>query len=225
MGTRKQAFSMDTDPDTREKPLLRGVSHQAAFFATLGAGAVLVAIAAGHGHAAIALVYALSLATMFGVSALYHRPNWPPRARALMRRLDHSAIFLLIAGTYTPFCLLGVDRAQGAWLLGIVWSGAIVGIAQKLIWPNTPRWLSATPYVVLGWVALASIPYATPRMGNDAIALLVAGGVAYTVGAVVYATRRPNPAPLVFGYHEIFHALVIVASVLHFVAVARVVLG
>lgn len=225
----QQPMAMDasayaTSHATR-KPRLRGVSHQAAFFAAVGAGAVLVAIAASRGRAGIALVYALSLSTMFGVSALYHRHNWQPRAYALMRRLDHSAIFLLIAGTYTPFCLLGVDRAQGMWLLAIVWSGAIVGIVQKLVWPDTPRWLSAAPYVALGWVAAAALPYVTPRMSAVVMGLIVAGGVAYTLGALVYATRRPNPTPLVFGYHEIFHALVIVAAVLHFAAVSILILG
>ncbi len=206
------------------KPLLRGSSHQAAFFAALGAGAFLISAAAARGHALIAVVYVVSLMAMYGVSALYHRPAWQPKTKALMRRLDHSAIFLLIAGTYTPFCVLGVDPKQGSVLLLIVWSGAVLGIAQKLLWPHTPRWLTAAPYVVLGWVAVASIPYATPTMGADGIVLLLLGGIAYTIGAVVYALRRPNPSPLVFGYHEIFHALVIVASVLHFIAVTRIVL-
>src|SRR6266702_3727232 len=164
--------------DAREKPLLRGVSHEIAAFAAALGGFALVRAAPSARAAAGAAVYVATLTTLFAVSAVYHRPTWKPRARALLRRFDHSAIFLLIAGTYTPFCLLLGGRA-GLLLLAAAWSGAALGVAQ-----------------------------------------LFAGGLAYTAGAIVYAMRRPDPAPRVFGYHEVFHALVIAAAVCHYAVVA-----
>jgi hemolysin III len=214
---------MTSTSTAAQKPRLRGWSHLVAFVVALVAGSVLVAGAPSLRNSLIALVYVLSLATLYGVSALYHVPTWQPRARALLKRVDHSAIFLLIAGTYTPFCLLGLDEEQGVLLLTIVWGGALAGIGQKVLWPRTPRWVSALPYVVLGWVGFASLPYAQPHMADAGVVLLVAGGVAYTVGAIAYAMKRPNPVPGVFGYHEVFHAFVIVASALHFVAIAQLV--
>jgi hemolysin III len=203
------------------KPRLRGVSHQWAFFVALVAGAVLV-VAAPAGRATFAAaVYALSVVAMFGASALYHRIDWKSvSARRWMRRLDHSMIYLLIAGTYTPFALLVLDGGMARAILITVWSGAVLGIGLKMLWPDTPKWLTAALYVALGWVAVAAFPQLAGELGPVGIGLIAGGGVLYTAGAIVYALRRPDPAPTVFGYHEIFHVLVIAAAVLQYVAVA-----
>lgn len=205
-----------------QKPLLRGVSHEiAAAFAVAGWVALLRS-APGPRAAAAAAVYGLALTAQFAVSALYHRPRWDTRARLVMRRLDHAAIFLLIAGTYTPFCLLLPDGG-GRGLLVAVWSGAVAGMVLSVAWPLAPKWLMAALTVGLGWIIVPLLPTLHGAIGARGLWLLAGGGVAYTVGAVVYATRRPDPFPRVFGYHEVFHALVILAAVLHYVAVAGVV--
>jgi hemolysin III len=203
------------------KPRLRGVSHQWAFFVALVAGIVLV-IAAPSGRATLAAaIYAVSVAAMFGASALYHRIDWKSlSARRWMRRLDHSMIYLLIAGTYTPFALLVLDGGLARAVLIAVWGGALLGIGLKMLWPDTPKWLTAAVYVTLGWVAIIAFPQLASELGPVGIGLVAAGGILYTAGAVVYALRRPDPYPAVFGYHEIFHVLVIAAAVLQFVAVA-----
>jgi len=202
-----------------EKPLLRGVSHEIAAAAALFAW-VGLAVVAGPGRArAAAHVYGASLFSLFFVSALYHRPTWKARARLLMRRLDHSAIFLLIAGTYTPFCLL-LPPATGIPLLAIVWGGAAVGVLQSILWVRAPKPLVAAVYVLLGWAVVPVVPALRAALGGGAIALLMAGGASYTVGALVYAARRPDPFPRVFGYHEVFHALVIAAAACHFAVAA-----
>jgi hemolysin III len=203
------------------KPRLRGVSHQWAFFVALVAGAALV-IAAPSGRATLAAtIYAISVVAMFGASALYHRIEWKSiAARRWMRRLDHSMIYVLIAGTYTPFALLVLHGGLARAILITVWSGAAIGIALKMLWPDTPKWLTAAVYVALGWVAVAAFPQLAGELGVAGMALLAGGGVLYTAGAMVYALRRPDPAPAVFGYHEIFHVLVIAAAVLQYVAVA-----
>ena len=195
------------------KPRLRGVSHQYAFYVALAAAAALVVLARGGEARAAALVYGLSLSAMFGASALYHRVDWSPRPRAWLRRLDHSMIFVLVAGTYTPFALLVLAPALG-------W--AVLGVVISLLWIDAPRWLTAVLYVALGWVSIVMMPQLWDRAGVLAVALLATGGVLYTVGAVVYARRRPDPAPRVFGYHEVFHALVIAAAAVHFAAIAFV---
>ena len=202
-----------------EKPLLRGVSHEIAAGLALAAW-VGLAFLASPGTARIAAhVYGASLFGLFLVSALYHRPTWPPRARLVMRRLDHSAIFFLIAGTYTPFCLL-LPAPAGERLLVIVWSGAAIGVLRSVLWVHAPKPLAAAVYVLLGWVVVPVLPSLYAALGAGALALLVAGGAAYTLGAVVYATRRPDPFPRVFGYHEVFHALVVAAAACHFVVAA-----
>jgi hemolysin III len=202
------------------KPRLRGVSHQYAFFVALAAGAALVVLVRG-GEARVAVgVYALSLCAMFGASALYHRIDWQPRPRKWLRRLDHSMIFVLVAGTYTPFAVLVLAPALGWTLLGIVWGGAVAGIVLSLVWVDAPRWLSAAIYVALGWVAIIGLPQLWDRAGAMAVALLATGGLLYTIGAVIYARRRPDPVPRVFGYHEVFHVLVIAAAAVHFAAIA-----
>ena len=197
------------------KPLLRGVSHEIAAAVALVAW-ITLAVAAAPGRARLAAnVYGASLLTLFLVSALYHRPTWAPRARLFMRRLDHSAIFFLIAGTYTPVCLLLPDRT-GTTLLAVVWAGAAAGVLQSILWVRAPKPLVAAVYVLLGWVVVPVVPALGAALGGASIALLGAGGAAYTLGAVVYAVRRPDPFPRVFGYHEVFHALVVVAAACHF---------
>ncbi|HEY7619723.1 MAG TPA: hemolysin III family protein [Solirubrobacteraceae bacterium] len=202
------------------KPRLRGVSHQYAFFAAIAAGAALVVLAQGAQARVAVGVYALSLCAMFGASALYHRIDWPPRPSVWMRRLDHAMIYVLVAGTYTPFALLVLAPALGWTLLGIVWAGALAGVALSLVWIDAPRALRALLYVVLGWIGLVALPQLWNRAGAMAVALLATGGLLYTLGAVVYARRRPDPAPRVFGYHEVFHVLVIAAAAVQFAAVA-----
>jgi hemolysin III len=168
---------------------------------------------------AAANVYGASLFALFSVSALYHRPNWRPRARAWMRRLDHSAIFLLIAGTFTPLCLL-IGDARAHTMLAVVWAGAGLGVLRALLWPRAPRAVATALYLLLGWAAVPLVPAMYRELGAGSLALLAAGGLLYSVGAVIYATRRPDPFPRVFGYHEIFHALVIAAAGLHFAVAA-----
>jgi hemolysin III len=201
---------------------MRGVSHQIAAAFALAGWVALVRAAPGPRAAWAAAVYGLALTAQFAVSALYHRPRWGARARLVMRRLDHAAIFLLIAGTYTPICLLLPPASRG-WLLPGVWAGALAGMVLSVAWPLAPKWLMAVLTVALGWMVVPTLPSLAATVGAGGIALLAAGGLAYTAGAVVYATRHPDPFPRVFGYHEVFHALVIVAAVLHYAAVAGVV--
>jgi hemolysin III len=203
----------------RTKPLLRGVSHEIAAGLSLAGLVALVLLAPGPRARVGALVYGASLVGLFSVSALYHRPTWGPRARLWMRRLDHSAIFLLIAGTFTPICLfLGDGRAHT--MLAVVWAGAGLGVLRALLWPTAPRALATGLYLLLGWAAVPLVPAMYRALGAVPLLLLAAGGMLYSVGAVIYATRRPDPFPRVFGYHEIFHALVIAAAGLHFAVAA-----
>jgi hemolysin III len=202
------------------RPRFRGVVHKWSFFVALAAGAALVAWAPAGRATAAAAIYAAALAGLLGTSALYHRVTWQPRARAWLRRLDHSMIFVLIAGTYTPFALLVLDGTLANVVLVGVWSGAAAGIVFTLIWVDAPKWLTAATYVALGWFSIIAVPQITARAGAGALVLLGAGGVAYTVGALIYARRRPDPLPATFGYHEIFHVLVVLAAATHFTAVA-----
>lgn len=203
------------------KPRLRGVSHQWAFFVSLALGAALVLTAPSGKAMASAAVYAVCVATLFGTSALYHRIDWRTEsARRWMRRLDHSAIFLLIAGSYTPFAILVVDGTLADVILAVLWAGAAAGIVLKLIWIDAPKWLATLIYVLLGWVSIATIPDMAGELGMTATAMVAAGGLLYTVGAMVYAIRRPDPSPTVFGYHEVFHLLVIAAAGLQYAVVA-----
>lgn len=202
------------------KPRLRGVSHQWAFIAALVSGLALVVTAPSRRAVAAAAIYAVALAGMFGASALYHRIDWRPRVSLWMRRLDHSMIFVMIAGTYTPIALLLLDGAFSRTVLGILWGGVVLGLILKLVWIGAPSWLAAFIYLALGWIGVATLPQLVRVGGVAAATLLLAGGVLYTAGAVVYARGRPNPKPAVFGFHEVFHVLVIAAAVVHFVAVA-----
>jgi hemolysin III len=207
------------------KPRLRGVLHQWAFFVSLIGGVVLVLVApAGRATLATA-IYATSVAALFGVSSLYHRITWvSASARRWMRRLDHTMIFFLIAGTYTPFCLLVLDGALAVAILCAVWGGALAGIVLNLVWIDSPKWITALVYISVGWVAIVAFPDLISELGFAAVALLAGGGVLYTFGAVVYARKRPDPSPAVFGYHEIFHALVIAAAALQYAVIAFYVL-
>jgi hemolysin III len=203
------------------KPRLRGVSHEWAFFLSLGLGAALI-VAADTPQATLAVaIYAASLSALLGTSALYHRVDWKrPDVRRWMRRLDHSMIFFLIAGTYTPFALLALDGALADTILVAVWVGAVAGAVVEILWIEHPKWVAALVYLSLGWIAVIPFPNLWSELGPAGTLLVAAGGLLYTVGAVVYATQRPNPNPRVFGYHEIFHLFVILAAAAHFAAVA-----
>lgn len=206
------------------KPRFRGVFHQYAFFASLITGVVLVLVAPTRKATAAAAIYAVSVSGLFGASALYHRISWRPATRRWMRRLDHSMIFVLIAGTYTPFGLLILHGTLANVVLAVVWGGALAGVVLKLAWVDAPKWLMSGIYLALGWVGAAAMPQLAARAGVGAVALLAAGGVLYSAGAIIYALRRPDPRPKVFGYHEIFHVLVIAAAAAHYAAIARYVL-
>ena len=208
----------------RRRPRLRGVFHQYAFFVALALGAALVVAADGATARVSAFVFAASVAAMLGASALYHRVVWSPRPRRWMRRLDHAAIFLLIAGTYTPFGLLALDGAWRVTVLAIVWTGALVAIVLRVAWIDAPRWVAAVLAVVLGWVGVVALPEIYGAVGLPPLTLAAVGGLLYTAGALVYALRRPDPVPAVFGYHEVFHVLVIAAAACQYAAIALFVL-
>jgi hemolysin III len=202
------------------RPRLRGVLHEiGAAVAAFGVG-ILIARAKGTTASVAAAVYGVSLCGLLTTSAIYHRVTWSPAVRRWMRRLDHSMIFALIAGTYTPFCLLVLPHSVGVPLLVTVWVGAALGIGFTLIWTDAPKAIVAAVYIALGWVAVLAMPWIFDRAGAVALGLVLAGGIAYTVGAVVYARRVPDPWPSTFGYHEVFHALVLAAAACHFAAVA-----
>lgn len=206
---------------TRTKPLLRGVFHQAAAWIAAPAALVLWLGAGSESARAGAATYGLSLVALFAISAIYHRPTWPPRARDWMGRLDHSAIFFLIAGTYTPFGLL-LGPGGGYAVLAVVWGGAVGGIILSLVWPTAPKPVMAAIFVLLGWAFVPVGPTLFFTLGLSKVTLIFAGGLLYTAGAVVYALKRPDPFPRIFGYHEVFHVFVVVAAILHYAAVAMI---
>jgi hemolysin III len=206
------------------KPRLRGVLHEYAFFVSLACGVALI-LAATNGRARLAAaVYAGAVSALLGTSALYHRVTWRPRARRWMRRLDHSMIFVLIAGTYTPVALLALKGSLSSTILIVLWAGAGGGMVFKLAWIDAPKWLFAAVYVALGLVTAAVFGQLPATIGWLGAAGLAAGGLLYALGAVVYASGRPNPWPRVFGYHEVFHTLVIAAAALHYAVIAFAVL-
>jgi hemolysin III len=207
------------------KPLLRGVLHEVAFWGSLLVAPLLILGADGTRPTAAAAVFAGSVSVCFGASALYHRVTWTPRMRLWMRRIDHAGVYLLIAGTYTPVSLLALTGNWRVVVLSIVWAGTAAAIVLKFVWVAAPRWLAAAIGIALGWVAVVALPQLVARVQPVALVLLVLGGLAYTAGAVVYARRRPDPAPSVFGYHELFHALTIVGVVCQYVAIALITLG
>ncbi|HTR75177.1 MAG TPA: hemolysin III family protein [Solirubrobacterales bacterium] len=203
------------------KPRLRGVSHEWAFFVSLVLGAALIFFAKTPKATLAAAVYAVSLSALLGTSALYHRVEWKrPNVRTWMRRLDHSMIFFLIAGTYTPFALLVMHGALATAILVAVWVGAIAGAIVEMVWIGHPKWVSAVVYLSIGWVAVIAFPDLWSTLGPGGALLLVTGGLLYTAGAVVYAIQRPDPNPAIFGYHEVFHAFVIAAAVVQFSVIA-----
>ncbi|WP_089949712.1 PAQR family membrane homeostasis protein TrhA [Lentzea xinjiangensis] len=210
-------------PQPGLRPRLRGWLHLWSFVASVATGATLIALAASTVSARAALatsVYGLTVLGLFGVSALYHRVTWTSeRVRTWMKRLDHSMIFVFIAGTYTPFALLAMNPGTGRVVLTVVWVGAVLGVTLKLAWPHAPRWLGVPIYIALGWVAVFVLPELLHHAGVAALVLLLVGGALYTVGAVFYATRWPNPWPQVFGYHEFFHAATVVAALCHYIAI------
>jgi len=209
--------------DLRTKPTLRGVIHELGFYAALGLGAALV-LTADPGRARVAAaVFASCVAACFGASALYHRPTWRPNARAWLARLDHAGIYLLIAGTYTPFGLIVMSPGWAVPVLAVVWGGALVAILLKVAWVDAPKWLAAACALAIGWSGAAAFSelLAVPLPG---LALVVAGGLLYTAGAIVYVRRAPDPIPHAFGYHEVFHVLTVAAAGCHFAAIAFFVL-
>jgi hemolysin III len=210
--------------DVGVKPRLRGLSHAAAFVVALPLGVALILEADTSRGRIAALVFAVSVATMFGASGLYHSPDWPEGRRRWLRRFDHAGIYGLIAGTYTPFGLLVL---RGNWrpvVLGIVWSGALAAVVFKFAWVDAPKWISAVIGIALGWVGVVVFPQLVNEIGVGGSLLVVAGGLLYTAGALVYALRRPDPYPAVFGFHEVFHVLVIAAVACQYSAVAFCVL-
>ncbi len=213
-------------PDSAEpaKPALRGVFHEVAFFVSLVSGTALIWAAPTPGSKAIVSVYAVSISLLFGISALFHRHTWGPVGRRRMRRADHSTIFIAIAGSYTAVAGIALSGWPRTAVLCIVWGGALVGITLRQVWLDAPKWVIALPYVVVGWAAVVVLPQLLHALGGAGFLLLLAGGLAYSAGAVVYALKRPNPVAGVFGYHEVFHACTIVGAVLHFVVIAFFVL-
>jgi hemolysin III len=199
-------------------PGLRGVSHAWAFWCALVAGTVLALYAPSAEARAAALVYGAGMCALFAASGLYHRWRWDPRWRPLLRRIDHSAIYVFIAASYTPVALLVLSGTVQVVVLVSVWAGALAGVALSVAWITAPRVLVAASYLALGWVAIVAMPQLAHRLGVAPLVLFAAGGLLYSVGAAVYALRRPNPWPRTFGFHEVFHALVILAAVTHYVA-------
>ncbi|MHA6802447.1 PAQR family membrane homeostasis protein TrhA [Salinifilum ghardaiensis] len=205
------------------KPKLRGWIHLWSAVVATAAGATLIALAGSTVSAPAAIgtsIYAATVLGLFGVSALYHRKTWRTvGARTWMRRLDHSMIFMFIAGTYTPFAMLAMQPTTGAVVLAVVWGGALGGVILKLSWPNAPRWVGVPVYLALGWVAVFVLPELLMHAGAAALALLIAGGVLYSLGGVAYAAKRPDPWPRTFGYHEVFHTAVSAAAICHHIAI------
>lgn len=202
------------------RPRLRGVVHKWAFLASLPLGAALVVASAGHGATLATTIYVSTVSGLLGVSALYHRVTWSVGARRRMRLLDHSMIFVIIAGSYTPWALVVLDSSLAETILLVVWGGALVGVLVRLAWTEAPKWFVALPYVVVGSVTVTVLPGLLERVGAAGTGLLVLAGALSLVGAGVYTFRRPDPAPTVFGYHEVFHLLVVVALAAHSLAVA-----
>lgn len=208
------------------KPLLRGYLHQEAFFIALGACALLLVkvLITGNSREILATsIYSTGLLLLFGTSAIYHRPYWTPNSRAILKRLDHAAIFILIASTFTPICLLALVEGAGARLLTIIWIAAALGILQAFFWVSAPKFVKAIFYIFMGWLALPYLEDLRLVLGPVSVGLIVAGGVVYSVGAVFYVLKRPNLFPGVFGYHELFHFMTIIGAGLHFAVIYKLI--
>lgn len=205
---------------TSVKPRLRGWLHLGMFPVALVGGLVLVLLAEPGAVRTASVIFTVTAALLFGVSAVYHRGTWGPRMHALLKRLDHSNIYLIIAGTYTPFAVTLLPWDQARTLLTVVWAGAVAGVVFRVFWTNAPRWLYVALYIALGW---AAVFYVVPfwKSGGAAIGILISvGGLLYTAGAIIYGVKRPNPSPRWFGFHEVFHAFTLAAFIAHFVAVS-----
>lgn len=201
---------------------MRGWLHLYAFAVSVVCGVVLTALAAtrpGWAPVVSCAIYSVTVCGLFGVSALYHRHIWTPKKYVLMKRLDHSMIFVFIGGTYTPFCLLVLSGTAATVLLTVVWAGALGGVLLKMLWPHSPKWMSVVLYVALGWAAAFVLPQIVTSVGVAPLVLLIVGGALYTAGAVLYATRWPNPWPTTFGHHEFFHASTLLAAICHQIAI------
>ena len=215
--------SESTSASVTEKPLLRGVLHQAAAVVALVAGVALTATSPSFKGALSAALFTVSLVTLFTVSATYHRITWSPKARAIMRRADHASIFVLIAGTYTPIAIAALPEATGRQILVVVWVGALIGVLQSLLWIQAPKAVAPIIAVALGWVVVVYWDEATSALLSMELGCVFAGGVAYTIGAIAYAVKKPALWPKVFGYHEFFHASTLVGATLHFIAIASMI--
>ena len=209
-----------TGPHAR--PRLRGWLHLGAAPFALAAAIVLVCLSRGGAEIASSSIYATSAVLLFSVSAIYHRGRWSPRVLGALKRFDHANIFLIIAGTYTPFAVLLLEGGARTALLAIVWTGAALGIGFRVFWVGAPRWLYVPAYLALGWVAVAYLPQFTNSGGIAVLVLLATGGLLYTAGGIVYGTKRPNPSPTWFGFHEVFHSLTVLAFVLQYIAISIV---
>ncbi|MEU9830872.1 hemolysin III family protein [Streptosporangium sp. NPDC048047] len=218
-GTQRPSISMSI------KPRLRGWLHAGALPVAIIAGYVLVALGPTLQARLAAAVYAITSGLLFGVSATYHRGTLSPRLERVLRRLDHANIYLIIAGTYTPFALLALDGPARVVVLAVIWAGAIAGVLFRVLWISAPRLLSTALYIALGWTAVFVLPQLLSGAGVAAVALVIAGGLLYTAGGVVYGLRRPDPSPRWFGFHEVFHAFTVAAYVVQYVAVSLVVYG
>jgi hemolysin III len=206
------------------RPRLRGVSHLSMFPVAAGFAVPLAFVGRSDAALASAIVFGVAVTAMFAVSGIYHVITWPPSVRRWLARLDHATVYGLIAATYTPFGLLVLDGAWRVTILAIVWSGAALAILVKLFWVGAPKWMSASIALALGWTSVAAMPQIAHTIDLGGVLLVAAGGLLYTAGGVVYALRRPDPLPGIFGYHELFHALVIVAVGLQYAAIAFYVL-
>jgi hemolysin III len=204
------------------KPRLRGWLHLGMFPAALIAGLFLTALADSTRGRIACAVYTLTACLLFGVSALYHRGNWSPRMDGVLRRLDHANIFLIIAGTYTPLTILLLPDSQGQWLLWGIWAAAVAGILFRVFWVGAPRWLYTPCYIAMGWAAVFFLPDFMRTGGVAVLVCVVAGGILYSVGGVIYGMKKPNPSPRYFGFHEVFHALTLAAFIVHYVGISLV---
>ncbi|KGM10981.1 PAQR family membrane homeostasis protein TrhA [Cellulomonas bogoriensis] len=205
------------------KPRLRGWIHAGVAPLVLVAAVILVALAPAGAPTVTTAVFGATAIMLFGTSAVYHRGRWSDRVTAVLRRLDHTNIFLIIAGTYTPLAALLLPFPTSRTLLVVVWAGALAGLLARVFWLGAPRWFYVPIYIALGWVAVWFLPEFSRTGGAGVVWLVAVGGLAYTVGAVVYGTKRPNPSPRWFGFHEVFHALTVVGFGCHYAAVAVVV--
>jgi hemolysin III len=205
------------------KPRLRGVSHEIAAFVFPIMGVVALLVARSPADKAAVAVYVVGVSAMYATSACYHRVNWAPPTRRAMRRLDHSMILVAIASTYTPVAVVGLPPITAGVLLGTVWGLAVAGMLVRNLWLNAPHWVMGAFYIGVGWTAVAVLPSLWTGLGSVTFSLLLAGGLVYSVGAFTLYRRWPDPVPAVFGYHEVFHALVLMAGLLFYIVVIRVV--